>query len=66
VSRGPHRPRDKVYHDDGAGNIANGPVVGTSGIECGSCHDPHNGAGVEDARFLRGTAGEICSKCHVR
>jgi len=56
----------RLYNDDGAKDIRNGPVVGRSGIECGSCHDPHNGPDVQDGRFLRGTAGGICDKCHVK
>ncbi len=54
----------RLYHDDGSGNIQVGAVVGRTGIECTSCHEPHNGAGVEDAKFLRGTAAGICNKCH--
>jgi predicted CXXCH cytochrome family protein len=55
-----------LYNDDGSGLIRPGPQVGRSGIECSSCHDPHNGAAVEDDRFLRGTRGGICEKCHAR
>ena len=44
------------------------------GIECASCHDPHNGSGVQDRYFLRGTldgsttgaSGYICLKCHSK
>jgi len=49
----------------------------TAGIECSSCHDPHNGNGkVFDKYLLRGmltgnqsgagAAGYICLKCHVK
>ncbi len=54
----------RLYHDDGSGNIGVGPVAGLTGIECSSCHDPHNGASVEDEPFLRGTGAGICQKCH--
>jgi len=54
-----------LYHDDG-GVIRSGPQTGRSGIECSSCHDPHNGAAVQDGAFLRGTRGGICDKCHVK
>lgn len=54
----------RLYHDDGSGNIVAGPVPGRAGIECTSCHEPHNGEGVEGSKFLRGTAAGICIKCH--
>jgi len=61
----------RLFNDDGSGNITAGPVVGKTGIECSSCHDPHNKAS-EDDLFLRGTlagstggaGGYICLKCH--
>ncbi len=56
----------QLYRDDGSGNITKGPAVGQAGIECSSCHDPHNGPTVEDVMFLRGTAFGICSKCHIK
>jgi len=55
-----------LYNDDGSGLIRPGPVVGRAGIECSSCHDPHNGKQVEDGQFLRGTRGGICDKCHAK
>ncbi len=54
----------RLYNDDGGGNIGIGPVSGRAGIECTSCHDPHNGSAVEGAAFLRGTKANICTKCH--
>lgn len=61
----------RLFTDDGAGNISAGPTAGQTGIECSSCHDPHNGAGVQDDWFLRGllggnTADYICIKCHTK
>jgi hypothetical protein len=61
----------RLFNDDGAGNVSAGAVVGKSGIECSSCHDPHNGTTVQDKYFLRGeltgnTSDYICLKCHVK
>lgn len=63
----------RLYQDDGAGNIsamAPGAVTMNAGIECSSCHDPHNRASV-DAMFLRGKLagrsqadGYLCQQCH--
>ncbi len=59
----------KLYNDSG-GSVAAGVVQGSTGIECTSCHDPHNGTQVEDIYFLRGmlggpvAGGYICTKCH--
>lgn len=60
----------RIFNDDGAGNIVAGAVAGKTGIECSSCHDPHNKKSVGDL-FLRGTLGGnttayICLKCHVK
>jgi hypothetical protein len=60
-----------LYNDDGSGNISRGPVAGQTGIECGSCHDPHNGANVQGPWFLLGEIGGsgpnyICIKCHTK
>jgi len=60
----------KLYNDDGSGNISGGPAAGKSGIECSSCHDPHNKASTGDM-FLRGTlngntTAYICLKCHIK
>lgn len=56
--------------NDASGAVSAGPVALKTGIECSSCHDPHNKASVEDL-FLRGTLGGnttayICLKCHVK
>lgn len=60
----------RLFNDDGAGNITAGPVAAKTGIECSSCHDPHNKASVDDL-FLRGkltgtasTDGYLCLQCH--
>jgi len=59
----------RLFNDDGSGNVSAGAVAGQSGIECSSCHDPHNGTDVQDVYFLRGTltgsdSNYICLKCH--
>jgi predicted CXXCH cytochrome family protein len=56
--------------NDSAGDIAAGAVAGVTGIECSSCHDPHNKASVDDF-FLRGNltgndTNYICLKCHIK
>jgi hypothetical protein len=60
----------RMFNDDGSGNISAGVVAAKTGIECSSCHDPHNKAAVDDL-FLRGTLGGnttayICLKCHIK
>lgn len=60
----------RLFSDDGLGNISATPVVAQAGIECSSCHDPHNKASVADY-FLRGaltgsSTDYICLKCHVK
>ncbi len=56
-------------------NVAAGTQVGATGIECSSCHDPHNGSAVKDGFFLRGKLdgsvssgadGYLCLKCHSK
>ena len=61
----------RLFSDDGSGNISAGAVTGQTGIECSSCHDPHNGNTVVENYFLRGTltgsnTEYICLKCHVK
>ena len=62
----------RLYCDDGAGNIVGKPKAGATGIECSSCHDPHNKAS-RDSFFLRGklagatqASGYLCLQCHIR
>jgi len=59
----------RLFSDDGSGHVTAGPATGKAGIECSSCHDPHNGATVTGDFLLRGDiAGDtlpyICLKCH--
>jgi len=60
----------RLFHDDGAGNITAGPAFARTGIECSSCHDPHNRASVDDKfllGYLGGTSTEyLCLKCHIK
>lgn len=52
-------------------NVAAGTAAGSTGIECASCHDPHDSpANVQDDPFLRGSTradepNYICRKCHL-
>jgi len=59
----------RLFNDNG-GSISAGAVAGSTGIECSSCHDPHNGANVQDTFFLLGKLGGtvdyICTKCHTK
>ena len=51
----------KIFGAGGAG----GPVAGSAGIECASCHDPH---GTGNEFFLRVTksGSQLCLSCHVK
>ncbi|GAB4170411.1 MAG: cytochrome c3 family protein [Rhodocyclaceae bacterium] len=67
----PANPTIKLYNDN-AGTISAGPVAGSTGIECSSCHDPHNKQTSDDL-FLRGklagadkASGYICVQCHIK
>ena len=62
----------RLFNDDGTGAISAGAVAGKTGIECSSCHDPHNKAATEDY-FLRGkltgstaASGYLCLQCHIK
>jgi predicted CXXCH cytochrome family protein len=59
----------RLFHEDG-GAVVGTPAAGNTGIECSSCHDPHNGPTTTDL-FLRGDVGGngpnyICTKCHIK
>jgi hypothetical protein len=62
----------RLFKQDGSGNVTAGAVAGSTGIECSSCHDPHNKAAVDDL-FLRGKLsgntqgdGYLCLQCHIK
>ncbi len=62
----------RLFRDSGSGSALAGPLEGNAGIECSSCHDPHNASTVEGPYLLRGTltgatggaSGYLCLKCH--
>jgi len=61
----------KLYNDTGTGIVA-GTAPGKSGMECSTCHDPHNKQTTDDW-LLRGKAqgstvedGYICVQCHIK
>jgi hypothetical protein len=63
----------RLFTDTGGGSITAGATAGKTGIECSSCHDPHNGHTVPTTSdfFLRGNftgsdANYICNKCHKK
>jgi hypothetical protein len=60
----------RLFHDNGSGIITAGPALTRTGIECSSCHDPHNRDSV-DGKFLLGYVGGVgteylCLKCHIK
>lgn len=62
----------RLFNDDGTGVISAGVVTAKTGIECSTCHDPHNKAATDDW-FLRGKAqgsaqtdGYLCLQCHIK
>lgn len=62
----------KLYNDGGTGSITSGAVAAKSGMECSTCHDPHNKSTADDV-FLRGKIkgslaadGYICIQCHTK
>jgi len=62
----------RLFTDPGTGSISAGVTTGKTGIECSSCHDPHNKQSVDDL-FLRGKLvgstqadGYICLQCHTK
>jgi len=63
----------KLYSNQ-AGAIVAGTAAGKTGMECSTCHDPHNKQTADDW-MLRGTAsgsgdstskGYICIQCHLK
>lgn len=70
----------RLYNDpDNTGTqITAGPVAAKSGMECGSCHDVHNGIQTQDDYLVRGKLvgnggapgtnadNYICTKCHAK
>jgi hypothetical protein len=62
----------RLFTDTGT-SIKAGTTAGQTGLECSSCHDPHNKAATGDF-FLRGSpvgntagaGGYICMACHAK
>jgi len=65
----------RLYNDStGTGRITAGAVLAKTGIECGSCHDIHNGPNAQGPYLLRGqiygnvkgqgAMGYLCFECH--
>lgn len=52
----------RLYNDNG-GKVVIGTAAGKTGMECGSCHNPHDNA---NDPFLRvtNTKNAICQSCH--
>lgn len=53
------------------GEVVAGATAGSTGIECSSCHEPHNGSLAVEDFFLRGMltgndTSYICLKCHSK
>ena len=57
--------------------VGTGIYAGTTalktGLECSSCHEPHNSSAVKDDMFLRGfltgsgqSSGYLCQQCHIK
>ncbi len=64
-----------VLYKDTSGTVTRVTTLASgtaNGIECSSCHDPHNSAAVaSNDFFLRGTlsgntSAYICLKCHIK
>jgi hypothetical protein len=62
----------RLYSDVGGGQIVGKVQAGKTGIECSTCHDPHNRAAT-DRFLLRGklvgstqASGYICLQCHTK
>jgi len=43
--------------------VSAGARVGSTGIECATCHDVHNEA-ARDRHLLRDTQRQLCLDCH--
>lgn len=61
----------RLFNNPSGSVVVAGASAGKTGIECSSCHDPHNGPTVQDDLFLRGTlTGSdkpyICKQCHSK
>lgn len=60
----------RLFNNPSGQEVVAGAASGRTGIECTSCHGPHNEKGVVvDKPFLRGFngggSGGLCNKCHA-
>jgi hypothetical protein len=65
----PTKNNMRLYSDLGGNTFTAAITPGKVGMECTTCHDPHNKATV-DGCFLRGSLNSaasnyICSQCHL-
>lgn len=66
------QPAIRLFNDATIGGVViAGSVAGKTGIECSSCHEPHNGKAAVDDMFLRGrltgsTTDYLCLECHKK
>lgn len=42
-----------------------GTTAGTRGVECGSCHDPHDNTLRDGYQFLMSSQNVMCVECHI-
>lgn len=40
--------------------------AGAPSVECGSCHDPHNGGGNVSFMRVQNTGSQVCLACHIK
>jgi predicted CXXCH cytochrome family protein len=69
--------KNKQYQDGNIAMILCNPVapvkllptanlyISNRGVQCTSCHDPHEDPIPGTSKFLRVPASELCDKCHV-
>ncbi|MEI8280659.1 MAG: cytochrome c3 family protein [Bacteroidota bacterium] len=48
----------------GGGTIAHDMLEGGTKVQCNSCHDPHNGAGVPHLLIKTNSGSQLCFTCH--
>jgi hypothetical protein len=66
-------PNGIMLYNQAGGAISRGVLAGNTGMECGSCHDVHNGPRTLDVHLLTGKVigaaqsdGYICMQCHKK
>jgi hypothetical protein len=61
----------RLFNDTGSSGVVAGTAPTTTGMECTSCHEVHNGSAVQDEYLLRGelhgsAKPYLCLKCHLK